>query len=257
MTKLVSLLLLVLLICATDRFVVSKPMTKLPTGSTNQKTAPDALKIPSSGKRKWELDTSAMIKKNPFKIPPAKLIERAKVVIDGAIGLKNPDDLAEDFVFQFPIVGPLSKAEYLAAVGGFDLGGAFPDFDQGLYYDFRVDPYKPSRVWFTGAFQAQFSGDKSVFGKGNGKLVTCPPQAVSLTFNEEGKVIKYTGGYVMDKEVGNSGGLGGVFGLAYAVGKGLPFPEAQPYSPSIQYRLFNLVSSLALKLAPKPKKEEA
>ena len=48
-------------------------------------------------------------------------------------------------------------------------------------------------------------------------------------------VEKFTIGYVMDKETGNTGGLGGVFGLFYAIGYALPFPEAQPYQPSPLY----------------------
>ena len=60
-------------------------------------------------------------------------------------------------------------------------------------------------------------------------------QAHSLTFNEKGEVTKFTIGYVLDKETGNTGGLGGVFGLFYAIGYALPFPEAQPYSPSPLY----------------------
>ena len=40
---------------------------------------------------------------------------------------------------------------------------------------------------------------------------------------------------MLDKETGNTGGLGGVFGLFYAIGYALPFPEAQPYAPSPLY----------------------
>jgi hypothetical protein len=79
----------------------------------------------------------------------------------------------------------------------------------------------------------------------------CPPQSISLTFNEEGKVTKYTGGYVMDKTVGNSGGLGGIFGPLYAIGKGLPFPEAQPYKKSLQYRIVGFIGPLLQKLSSK------
>ena len=60
-------------------------------------------------------------------------------------------------------------------------------------------------------------------------------QAHSITFNERGEVAKFTIGYVLDKETGNTGGLGGVFGLFYAIGYALPFPEAQPYKPSPLY----------------------
>jgi len=204
----------------------------------------------STKKYSWELDSAAMLSKSSFKIKPAQLIERCKAVVDKGIGLKNPDDLSEDFVFQFPIVGPLSKSEYLSAVGGFSLGQMFPDFDKGLYYDFRVDPLKPNRVWFQASFSAVHSGE-GPFGKPTGLLVTCPPQAISLSFDEKGKVVKYTGGYVMDKEVGNSGGMGGIFGPLYAIGKPLPFPEARPWSPSLQYRVFNFIGSLATKLSKK------
>ena len=38
------------------------------------------------------------------------------------------------------------------------------------------------------------------------------------------------GGYVMDRRQGNTGGLGGLLGPFYAIGKPLPFPEAQPYA---------------------------
>lgn len=59
-----------------------------------------------------------------------------------------------------------------------------------------------------------------------------------LTFNEEGKVTRYTGGYVMDRTLGNTRGLGGLFGSLYTIGKGFPFPEGRPWSPS------NPISSL-------------
>ena len=68
-----------------------------------------------------------------------------------------------------------------------------------------------------------------------GRRVDSPVQAHSVTFNEKGEVTKFTIGYVLDKETGNTGGLGGVFGLFYAIGYALPFPEAQPWSPSPVY----------------------
>ena len=59
-----------------------------------------------------------------------------------------------------------------------------------------------------------------------------PPQACSVTIDASGKVSKYTIGHVMDRSVGNTGGLGGIFGPLVAIGKPLPFPEARPYKPS-------------------------
>ena len=131
-------------------------------------------------------------------------------------------------------------------MSGFELGSMFEGFDKALYYNFNVDPYEHNRVWFTARFKAVHSGD-GPFGKATNKYVDCPPQSISLSFNEKGQVTKYTGGYVMDRRIGNSGGLGGVFGPLYAIGKGLPFPEAQPYSKSIQYSLFTVIGNIAAK----------
>ena len=107
--------------------------------------------------REWELDTDAMLKKSTFKIKPDRLIERCKEVIDNEIGLKNADDLADDFVFQFPIVGPLKKDQYISAVKGFEVRNAFPDLNYG-YHHFRVDPFEPNRVWCTAVFRGTNSG---------------------------------------------------------------------------------------------------
>lgn len=47
-----------------------------------------------------------------------------------------------------------------------------------------------------------------------GKKVEAPPQSSSMLFNERGECTQLTVGYVMDKQIGNTGGLGGVFGRA-------------------------------------------
>jgi len=195
-------------------------------------------------KYSWEIDSVAMLSKSIFKIKPQKLIERCKEVIDRNIGLDNADDLAEDFSFQFPVIGPLTKDQYIKAVKGFELKTVFPDLNP-QFCDFRVDPFQPNRVWFTANFEATHTGDTKFFGKATGKKVVCPPQSISLSFDDNGKVTRYTGGYVMDRTLGNSGGMGGAFGPLYAVGKGFPFPEGQPYKPSWQFQLFNAVGSLA------------
>lgn len=38
--------------------------------------------------------------------------------------------------------------------------------------------------------------------------------------------------------VGNTGGMGGFFGVLWRIGKGFPFSEGQPYAPSTGYWLF-------------------
>merc|ERR1712094_119336 len=74
------------------------------------------------------------------------------------------------------------------------------------------------------------------------------PPVVQRHLHEEGLVRKFTIGYVMDRDVGNSGGLGGAYGLLYAISKPLPFPEAQPWKISKRYKAFlffgNLTSAL-------------
>jgi hypothetical protein len=49
----------------------------------------------------------------------------------------------------------------------------------------------------------------------------------------------------MERSLGNTGGLGGIFGPAYAIGKALPFPEAQPYQPSKRYQMIQLIGRVS------------
>jgi hypothetical protein len=169
-------------------------------------------------------------------------IERCKQMVERKIGLEDDSDLDDTFQFIFPVIGPLSKSEYLKQVKQFDLEKMFPGMYENLYYNFNIDPYETNRVWFTSRLITTHAGD-GPFGKATQKKIDCPPQMNSLTFNEEGKIIRYTGGYVMDRTIGNTGGLGGVFGILYALGKPLPFPEAQPYQKSLSFRLFSWFSN--------------
>ena len=54
-----------------------------------------------------------------------------------------------------------------------------------------------------------------------GIVVESPPQACSVVFDESGLCLKITIGVVMDRQLGNTGGLGGLFGILYAIGKPL------------------------------------
>lgn len=196
------------------------------------------------------VDESAMIEKTAFKIPPNELVLLAKQFLVGnAIGA-DPNLLSEDFKFVGPVVGPLSKAEFVKAIGGVDFETGFPDFN-AEFHNFQVDPFQPSRVWYIARGRGTNTGPLPPFvpeASGTGKKVVNPPQACSLTFNEKGFVTKYTIGYVIDRELGNTGGLGGLYGIIYALGRPLPFPEAQPWEMSPQYRLFQTVAGLASKL---------
>ena len=45
-----------------------------------------------------------------------------------------------------PIIGPLSKQEFVKAFGSFKLKEAVPDLADNSW--FQVDPLEPNRVWF-------------------------------------------------------------------------------------------------------------
>jgi hypothetical protein len=85
--------------------------------------------------------------------------------------------------------------------------------------------------------------------KPTGIKVDSAPQTNSMRFNERGECEQMTIGYVLDKQLGNTGGLGGVFGIFYAIGSALPFPEARPWVKSFRYTLFTRLGGMFTKLA--------
>lgn len=160
-----------------------------------------------------------------FAISPEKLVEIAKKLEASNGGVDDDSLLAADFRFEFPVVS-LSREEYLTAVRGFDLALAFPDLSTNAY-DFRVDKYEPNRVWFTTRFTATHTGPLK-FGSSTypatGKTVLSAPEAISYTFNADGKCTSYTGGYQMDRRVGNTQKMGAIFGVLAAIGVPVPAP---------------------------------
>ena len=69
-----------------------------------------------------------------------------------------------------------------------------------------------------------------MLGPATGNSYQGPPEAVSLSFNEQGLCYRTTAGYVLDKEEGNTNGLGGVFGIFEAIGTPLPWWETRAVS---------------------------
>jgi len=190
---------------------------------------------------------AAMVAEAAFPIPPAELIERCKRVLASNNGCDEPSLLADSFQFVAPVVGPLSKKEFTEAFASFKLGDAFPDLNPN-YHAFRVDPFEPSRVWYTTRAFGTHTGTLAGVLPPTGKKVDSPPQACSMCFNEQGECTQFTIGYVMDRTIGNTGGLGGVYGILYAIGAPLPFPEAQPWEKSWQYSLFQTAGGAAAAL---------
>lgn len=212
-------------------------------------TRPVMARLPADGAGFGELDVPATLAASSFPLTPETLVEKAKAVLADEFGTRagaDPDALlAEDFQFVAPIVGPLGKREFLNAFGSFKVKDAFPDLADNSW--FQVDPLEPNRVWFFSRATGTHTGPLN-FGAPiapTGRRVQSPPQAQSMLFNEAGRVYTLTVGYCMDKRVGNTEGLGGVFALLKGIGKPLPVPEAQRlYTPSLRFEAFERLAKM-------------
>jgi|UniRef100_A0A7S4GNJ9 hypothetical protein len=198
--------------------------------------------------RRHELDDKAMLEQSKYPIAPETIMESAKKFMEFQFkGTEWKDMVSDDFQFVAPVVGPLERHEFLAAMDSADLDAGFPDLNPN-YWGFHVDPMEPNRVWFfnrtrgthTGTFKF---GPKAV--PATGRAVECPPQANSLSFDDTGKIYTLTIGYSMDRRVGNTGGLGGAFSLLYMAGSPVPVQEGHPWTPSVRYALLGRIGKVA------------
>ena len=169
------------------------------------------------------------------------------------------EELADDFEFVAPLIGPLDRSAIIAATTGLDLGEALPNFD-ARYHDFRADPDDPSRVWCTMRVTATHTGVLSFGGvraepKSPPTVVESPPEAVSLRFDDSGKLRELTTGYPLDRRVGSTGGLGGLFGILEGLGYPLPPPLTRPtgYLLAPALRPFGLALPTAAEDADRPR----
>ena len=201
------------------------------------------------------VDEKQMIEGSSFPIKQEELIQKTRDFLAANNGCEKPELLSEDFTFAGPVVGPISKDEFIKAFSSFSITEAFPDMKPN-FYNFHVDPFEQDRVWFcsraTGTHTGVFAGSMQPTGK---KFIS-PPQMSSCKFNKEGQVTHLTAGYILDRAEGNTGGLGGVFGILYAIGKPLPFPEAQPWKKSWQYKFFGWFGAFMQKVSGFFKKKE-
>ena len=152
--------------------------------------------------------------------------------------------------FLRPFPGPLSVPQIFSVVTFDD---AFPDLAENNF-GWTVDPLQPNRVWFMNRLQGTHTGTFVGLGMevpATGNRVELPPTANSATFNARGQCVKFTTGYVVDREDGTTGGVSALFGILKGIGRPLPFPEAQSYQPSWQFRLFQFLGSLGARAANK------
>ncbi len=130
----------------------------------------------------------------PF--PETVMIQLAKGVLSSELGIQDPDLLADEFTFCGPFIGPLPKDEFINTLSGFNIKEGLPDLNEN-YSNFRVDPYDPYRVWFdskaTGTRSGTLAGQEP-----NGAKYIGPPEAGSLTFDDDGFCTRLTAGAVMD-----------------------------------------------------------
>jgi len=193
------------------------------------------------------LDADAMLVEQQFPFSPDELISRAKEFISADYGAADTSLLADEFQFVGPFVGPLTKQQYLDALGGnLNPSAGFPDLI-GRQFGFTADPVEPGRVWWItrpeGTFTQPFFGAEP-----DGRRIETPPQAMGLVFTREGRVSKINVGAVIDRTSGNTAGLGGLFGFLWFVGKSPPAPEYQPYQQSWQFKLLAKAGPLLTKL---------
>jgi len=168
------------------------------------------------------------------------LITETKKILDADFGVKDNSMLADDFQFIFQVMGPLPKEEFLSTFPKFGVNKAFPNMAKN-YFGFTIDPLEPNRVWFFSRAVAKHEGPFSWFGQtweGTGIQINCPPQVFSFSFDDRMKCYKFTGGYPVDRHVGNTGGLGGLFGFVHALGGVLPFSEGRPTINSFGFDAF-------------------
>lgn len=172
-----------------------------------------------------------------------KLKELATNLICHELGGDDPSLLAEDFQFVFPVVGPLTKAQFVEAFTEFKVREAFPK-SMGNFYNISVDPLEPNRVWMLSRGAIEHLGTlcfgPSKFPPTN-KRINLPPQCFSMSFDQDGKCYKITGGYNVDRSVGDTEGLGGMFGIVHGLGlMKLPFTEGRPWKRSLLWEAFAL-----------------
>lgn len=188
------------------------------------------------------LDTNATMSTNSdskFPFTPEQLIEHCRYCMLRLLQFDDFSVVSDKFYFRGPVIGPVDIDEFRGVFKRFKIRDALAGAP-GTAHNLWVDPHCPRRVFWVSVTDSIQSGDIGPY-KATGKRVRSPPQVSSFTFDDNGKIEKFTGGYVLDRDIGNTGGLGALFGIMYAIGHPFPMPEARPYVKSWQFRLLELI----------------
>ncbi|CAM9583619.1 unnamed protein product [Chrysoparadoxa australica] len=192
--------------------------------------------------------------------PPSSpdLLGAARQIIDKDMGLAQPDLLSSDFRLVQAFRPCLNKQKYLSEYGAYGIREAFPDlFWNG--HDIRVDKSNPSKVWATIRVAGTHRGALKFEGKdilpADSTRINGAPECLALEFDEDGLCTKLTSGFCLDRSTGNTGPVGGIWGLLEGVGEGVNsfryLPPTKVIS-SLVSRSFRSVEQLRAPPLPEP-----
>lgn len=154
--------------------------------------------------------------------------------------------LAEDFVFRSPVIGPLTKWDYIEALDYFRVYESFPDINPNCY-GFTVDVVEPLKVRFfvkaTGTYQNPLGGflgsTAAKLNPPDGRQYMGSTEAWSIAFNDLDRmqVKSISAGYVVDRfeEDGilcTTHGKGLVYGILNTIG--VDYLPSSPGSKSLE-----------------------
>jgi len=160
------------------------------------------------------------------RLPADRLLQLTAALIDAKFGAAEPSLLAPSFALSTPVGPPLARDAFLDA-GWIDLEAAMPDLQMN-YRDARPCAFDVNRVWFSSAPRGTHTAPLTLGGVTHpptGRRWEAPPECGSATFDADGRCVCVTYGYVMDRRMGNTDGLGGIHGLCSALGLPMPVPK--------------------------------
>merc|ERR1712037_81598 len=159
----------------------------------------------------------------------AKLLATAKKFLksEGFYQRSNPDLLSEDFIWEGPVVGPLNKTDFLGTVNGFRVYEAFPDLSVQVS-NMTLDTENPRKVWALLRVKGTHTGPLHLGPQvvaATSKEMEVGPQIVSVELCKDlERVVRYTGGYVVDRRLGKTGLFGAFYAIAVSIGVPVPRP---------------------------------
>ena len=128
---------------------------------------------------------------------------------------------AEDYIFRGSIIGPITAQDVQETQEGFDIVGAYPDLERGIF-GMSIDPNKPYRCFFferwTGTHSGTINLGSFIKIPASSRRIETPLHVTYLTWNPEGKIVYQSISPPIDRFEGNTKGAGAVFGLLVGAG---------------------------------------